>query len=247
MTALLTLRRVLLLLLLLAGRRRASGVGLRSSLETKDSQYSITSTSKQKLSRVWNEHIRQILEEGVQGFADRAQGCMELDCMARGYKVAAVAAVHMTAVLLEEDASSHPVAVVHIVAAVHIAAAAAAVHIAVVVVPATGIHRPENREIVCSVACQAGAALDMVNLVAELAQQMRRRQPDVLREACRGRVGSRSRSQKMLSDVEVVESPSGCVGVVGVCLGKAQTRSRSKVEVVSLYLRRVVRLVLKRS
>lgn len=160
-------------------------------------------------------HIRQILEEGVQGFADRAQGCMELDCMAQGYKVAAVAAVHMTAVLLEEDASSHPVAVVHIVAAVHIAAEAAAVHIGVVVVPATGIHRPGDREIVCSVACRAGAALDMVSLVAELAQQMRRRQPDVLREACRGRVGSRSRSRKMLNDVEVVESTSGWVSSRG--------------------------------
>ena len=44
----------------------------------------------------------------------------------------------------------------------------------------------------------------------------------------------------------MVEVQSWCGGVVGVCLGKAQRRSRSKVGVVSLYLLRVIRLVLKR-
>ena len=67
---------------------------------------------------------------------------------------------------------------------VHIAAAAA-VHIAEVG-PATGIHLQEGMVIVCSEAFLVGAALGRVSpaVVAGLAQQMRRRQPDVLQEAC---------------------------------------------------------------
>jgi len=106
--------------------------------------------------------------------------------MAQGYKVPAAAAVRMRVVRQEEGANSRLVAVVRIVVVVHIAAVAA-VHIAEVG-PATGIHLQEDREIVCSVAFQVGAALGTVSpvVVAGLAQQMRRRQPDVLREACRG-------------------------------------------------------------
>ena len=153
----------------------------------------------------------------MQGFVDRALGCKALgckalDCVARDYKVPA-AAVHMRVVQLEEVASSHLVAVVHIVTAVHIVTVArivAVVHIAVVV-PATGIQLQEDRETVCSVACRVEAALGTVSPVAELAQPMRRRQQDVLREACRGRAGSRSGSQQVLSGVAVVEVPSWCV------------------------------------
>jgi len=105
--------------------------------------------------------------------------------MAQGYKVpVAAAAVRMRVVRPEEGASSRLVAVVRIVVVVHIAAAAA-VHIAEVV-PETGNHLPEDMVTVCSEAFLAGAALGMVSpaVVAGLAQQMRRRQPDVLQEAC---------------------------------------------------------------
>jgi len=117
--------------------------------------------------------------------------------MVRGCKVPAVvvhiaAAGRTRAVQPEEVASSRLVAVVHIVVVVQIAAAA---HIAEVV-QATGIHHLEDRETECSVACRVGAALGMESsVVAGLAQQMRRRQPGVLREAYRGRVKSRSWSQ----------------------------------------------------
>lgn len=196
---------------------------------------------------MWNEHIRQIPEEGVRDSVDREQGCKEPGCRAQGYKVPA-AAVRTRVVRPEEVSSNHPVAVVHIVVVVHIAAAAA-VHIAEVG-PATGIHLQEDMVIVCSAASQVGAVLGMVNpvvVVAGQAQQMRRRQPDVLREACRGRVWSRSRSQEVSDVLPAIQVPSWCEGVVGVCLGKAQARSRSKAGVVSLYLGRVVGLILKRS
>ena len=108
--------------------------------------------------------------------------------MAQGYKVpAAAAAVRMRVVRLEEVSNSRPVAVVRIAVVVHIAAAAA-VHIAVVGL-ATGIPLQEDRETVCSEVFLVGAAQGMVSpvvVVAGLAQQMRRRQPDVLREAYRG-------------------------------------------------------------
>ena len=108
--------------------------------------------------------------------------------MVRGYKAPAVAAVRIQVVQPEEVSNSRLVAVVRIVVVVHIAAVAV-VHIAEVG-PATGIHLQEDREIVCSVAFQVGAALGTVSpvVVAGLAQQMRRRQPDVLREACRGSI-----------------------------------------------------------
>lgn len=104
--------------------------------------------------------------------------------MAQGYKVPAAAAVRMRVVRLEEAANSRPVAVVRIVVVVHIAAAAA-VRIAEVV-PETGNHLQEDRETVCSAVFLVGAAPGMVSpaVVAGLAQQMRRQQPDVLREAC---------------------------------------------------------------
>jgi len=163
--------------------------------------------------------------------------------MVRGCKVPAAAVVHMRVVRPEEVSSSRLVGVVRTVAVVHIAAAVA--HIAEVV-RETGSHRPEDTVIACSAAFRVGAVLDMESsVVAGLAQQMRRRQPDVLQEACRGRVWSQSWSQRVLSVLPVVKVPRWCVGVVGVCLGKAQTRSRSKVGEVSLYLLRVVRLVLK--
>ena len=73
--------------------------------------------------------------------------------------------------------------------------AAAAVHIAEVV-QATDIHHREDRETGYSEACQVGAVLGMESsVVAGRAQRMRRRQPDVLQEACQSRVRSRSRSQ----------------------------------------------------
>lgn len=140
----------------------------------------------------------------------------------------------MRVVRPEEGASSHPVAVVRIVAIVRIVvvvhiAAVAAVHTAEVV-PGTGNHLQEDMVTVCSEAFLVGAALGMVSpVVAGLGQQMRRRQPDVLREACRGRVWPRSWLQKVSSVLPVVQVPSWCMGVVGVCLGKAQTRSRNKV------------------
>ena len=111
--------------------------------------------------------------------------------MAQGYKVpAAAAAVRMRVVRLEEVSNSRLVVVVHIVAVVHTAAAAvhtaAAAHTAEMV-QVIGIHRRKDRETECSVACRVGAAQDMESfVVAGLAQQMRRRQPDVLREAYRG-------------------------------------------------------------
>jgi hypothetical protein len=130
-------------------------------------------------------HIRQIPEEGVQDSVDRTQGCKELGCMAQGYKVpAAAAAVRMRVVRLEEVSNSRPVAVVRTVVVVHIAAAAA-VRIAEAV-PETGNHLQEDRETVCSAVFLVGAAPGMVSpaVVAGLAQQMHRQQPDVLREAC---------------------------------------------------------------
>jgi hypothetical protein len=118
--------------------------------------------------------------------------------MVRGYKALA-AAVHIQVVQPEEVSNSRLVAVVHIVAAgqivvvVHIAAAA--VHIAEVV-QATDTHHREDRETGYSEACQVGAVLGMESSVAAgRAQRMRRRQPDVLREACQGRVCLRSWSQ----------------------------------------------------
>jgi hypothetical protein len=138
-------------------------------------------------------HIRQILEEGVRDSVDRAQGCRELDCMVQGYKAPA-AAVRIQVVQPVEVLNSRLVAVVRIVVVVHIVAAAA-VRIAEVV-QATDIHHREDREIACSEACRVGAVLGMESsVVAGRAQQMRRRQPDVLREAYRGRVCSRSWSQ----------------------------------------------------
>ena len=138
-----------------------------------------------------NEHIRQTPEEGVQDSVDRVQGCKELDCKARGYKVpAAAAAVRRRVERPEEVSSSRLAAVVRTVAVVHIAAAVA--HIAVVE-QATGSHRREDTAIACSAAFRVGAVLGMESSVAAgPAQQMRRRQPDVLREACRGRVWAQS-------------------------------------------------------
>jgi len=119
--------------------------------------------------------------------------------MVPGYKEPVAAVVHIAAagrtraVQPEEVLSSRLVAVVHIVVVVQ--TAAAAVHIAEVV-QETGIHRPEDRETGCPVACRVGVVLGMESsVVAGLAQQMRRRQPGVLREAYRGRVKSRSWSQ----------------------------------------------------
>jgi hypothetical protein len=119
--------------------------------------------------------------------------------MVPGYKVLAVVVVHIAAagrtrvVRPEEVACSRLVAVVHIVVVVQ--TAAAAVHIAEVV-QATGIHRREDKETECPVACRVGVVPGMESsVVAELAQRMRRRQPDVLREAYRDRVKSRSWSQ----------------------------------------------------
>jgi hypothetical protein len=43
----------------------------------------------------------------------------------------------------------------------------------------------------CFVADRVEVVLDMASSVAELAPQMRRQQPDVLREACRGGMKSR--------------------------------------------------------
>lgn len=169
------------------------------------------------------------------------QGCKELDCTARDCKVP-VAAARTRVVRPGEVSSSRLVAVVRIVVVVHIVAAAART---VEVVQATGSRRPEDTVIACSAAFRAGVVLGMESsVVAGPAQQMRRQQPDVPREACRGRVWSQSWSQRLSSVLPVVEVPRWCAGAVGVCLGKAQTRSRSKVGVMSLYLRRVVRLVL---
>lgn len=114
--------------------------------------------------------------------------------MAQDYKVPAAAADHIQVVRLEEVSNIRLVAVVRTVVVVHIVAAAA-VHIAEVV-QATDIHHREDRETEYSEACQVGAVLGMESsVVAGRAQRMRRRQPDVLQEACRGRVRSRSRSQ----------------------------------------------------
>ena len=158
--------------------------------------------------------------EGVQDSVGRAQGCKELGCTAQGCRVPAVAAVvHTRVVLPEAVSSSRLVAVVRIVAVDHIAATA--VHIAVVV-QATGNHRREDRATACSAAFRVGAVLGMESsVVAELAQQTRRRQLDVLREACRGRVKSRNWSQMVLSALPVVEVPGWC-GVVDTCVGKAK-------------------------
>jgi hypothetical protein len=114
--------------------------------------------------------------------------------MAQDYKVpAAAAADHIQVVQPEEASNSLLVAVVRIVVVVHIVAAA--VRIAEVV-QVTDIHHQEDRETEYSEACQVGAVLGMESsVVAGRAQRMRRRQPDVLQEACQSRVRSRSRSQ----------------------------------------------------
>jgi hypothetical protein len=111
--------------------------------------------------------------------------------MVRGYKALA-AAVHIQVVQPEEVSNSRLVAVVHIVAAGQIVVV---VHIAEVV-QATDTHHREDRETGYSEACPVGAVLGMESSVAAgRAQRMRRRQPDVLREACQGRVCLRSWSQ----------------------------------------------------
>ena len=99
-------------------------------------------------------------------------GCRVLDC-----KAPAVA-VHMSPERLVEAASIRLVAVAR--------TAAVAVHTAVVV-QVIGTRRWEGMEKVpaCFAADRVGVVLDMASSVAELAPQMRRQQPDVLREACR--------------------------------------------------------------
>ena len=114
--------------------------------------------------------------------------------MEPGYKVHVAAAVRMRVVRPEEVSSSRLVAVVRIVVVVRIVAAAAAR--TVEVVQATGSHRQADTVIACSAASRVGVVLGMESsVVAGPAQQMRRRQPDVLQEACQSRVRSRSRSQ----------------------------------------------------
>jgi hypothetical protein len=106
------------------------------------------------------------------------------DCTARGYKEPAAAV--RTLVVPEEVVSNRLVAVDRIAAAVHTAAA---------VEQATGIHRSEDkvRAPACFAVCAAGAAQGMVSswpAAAGAAQNQRRQQQDVLREACRCRMKS---------------------------------------------------------
>jgi hypothetical protein len=119
--------------------------------------------------------------------------------MVPDYKEPVAAVVHIAAagrtraVRPEEVLSSRLAAVVHIVVVVQ--TVAAAVHTAEVV-QVTGIHHREDRETGRPVACRVGVVLGTESsVVAELAQRMRRRQPDVLREAYRDRVKLRSWSQ----------------------------------------------------
>lgn len=88
----------------------------------------------------------------------------------------------------EEGASSRLVAVARIVVVVGIAAAAVRIAEAV---QETGTLLQEDRAIACSAAFRVGAVPGMESSVVAGLAQTRRRQPDVLREACRGRVRSR--------------------------------------------------------
>jgi hypothetical protein len=180
LSTLLTLGRVLLLLALW---RWASRVGLRSTLWKETSQYSTLSISTCWLRARENEHIRQILVEGIQGSVGRAQGYKEQDCTVRDCRAPA-AVVHMTVVRPAEVVSSRLVAVGRTAAAVHTA----------VVEPAIGTRRWEGKvkAPACSGADRVGAVQGRVSSVAAgLAPRMRRQQPDVLREACRCEMKSR--------------------------------------------------------
>jgi hypothetical protein len=99
-----------------------------------------------------DEHIRQILVEGVQDSGCRAKGCKVQGCTAQGCKKPAVAV--RTLVVPEEVVSNRLVAVGRIAAAVRTVAG---------VEQATGIHRSEDkvRAPACFAVGAAGAAQGM--------------------------------------------------------------------------------------
>jgi hypothetical protein len=112
---------------------------------------------------------------------------MELGCTAQGYRVPVAAVLHMRMVRPAEVASSRLVVVDRTVAADRTAVVA---HTAAVV-QEIGSHRQADKATACSAVCRAEGVQDKASSVVELAPQMRRRQPDVLREACRSERKSR--------------------------------------------------------
>lgn len=117
---------------------------------------------------------------GIQGSDCKAQGYKAQDCTARDCKAPAV---HIAVAEAEEAVSSRLVAaVVRIAAAIRIVVAARTV---AAEAQATGNHRLEDKVVAHSVGDSAEEVQGTASSVAGLAQHQRRRQQDVLREACR--------------------------------------------------------------
>jgi len=114
---------------------------------------------------------------------------MELGCTAQGYRVPVAAVLHMRVVRPAEVASSRLVVADRTVAVGRTVVVVVA-HTAAVV-QEIGSHRQADKATACSAVGRAEGVQDKASSVVELAPQMRRRQPDVLREACRSERKSR--------------------------------------------------------
>ena len=116
---------------------------------------------------------------------------MELGYTAQGYRVPVAAVLHMRVVRPAEVASSRLVVADRTVAVGRTVVVVVVVAHTAAVVQEIGSHRQADKATACSAVGRAGGVQDKASSVVELAPQMRRRQPDVLREACRSERKSR--------------------------------------------------------